>query len=290
MFFKRIVVGVDDHEGGRDAIALARRLADDEASVTLVHVYAVGVEAGDTAGARANHALELLERARAQTGIDAQLRVIAAEPPGRGLHEVAHELGADLLVVGSTRHGVLGRVLVGDDTHASLNGAPSAVAVAPSGYADHAPPIREVGVAYNETPESEHALAVGRTLAGELGAALSACEVVSLPSYIVPGLLVALGETIEGLVEQANEKLSSLEGVDAHAVYGVPAEELARYSASVDLLIVGSRDYGPLGRLVHGSTSQRLARAAHCPLLVLTRAARAAGDPGREASELAAAA
>ena len=43
---------------------------------------------------------------------------------------------------------------------------------------------------------------------------------------------------------------------------------------SLDLLIVGSRGYGPIGRLIHGSTSQQLAHTARCPLLVLTRTAR----------------
>jgi hypothetical protein len=59
------------------------------------------------------------------------------------------------------------------------------------------------------------------------------------------------------------------------------------YSASLDLLIVGSRDYGPVGRFVHGSTTQQLARTARCPLLVLTRAARGAEtqDASREARE-----
>jgi len=59
--------------------------------------------------------------------------------------------------------------------------------------------------------------------------------------------------------------------------YGVPAEELALYSASLDLSVVGSRGYGPIGRLVHGSTSQKLARTARCPLLVLPRWTAAAG-------------
>jgi len=36
------------------------------------------------------------------------------------------------------------------------------------------------------------------------------------------------------------------------------AEALDLYSGSLDLLVVGSRGYGPVGRLVHGSTSQRL--------------------------------
>ncbi|HUA71417.1 MAG TPA: universal stress protein, partial [Solirubrobacteraceae bacterium] len=49
--------------------------------------------------------------------------------------------------------------------------------------------------------------------------------------------------------------------------------ELTLYSASLDLLVIGSRGYGPLGRLVYGGVAQRLARTARCPLLVLTRPA-----------------
>ena len=67
---------------------------------------------------------------------------------------------------------------------------------------------------------------------------------------------------------------------------GDAAEELALYGASVDLLIVGSRGYGPIGRLVHGSTSQRLAHIARCPLLVLPRAAESAQDPDTAEAEL----
>ena len=69
--------------------------------------------------------------------------------------------------------------------------------------------------------------------------------------------------------------IAALGGVEPHAVYGQPAEELALYSASLDLLVVGARGYGPLGRLIHGSTSQQLAHTARCPLLVLTRAVHA---------------
>jgi nucleotide-binding universal stress UspA family protein len=64
---------------------------------------------------------------------------------------------------------------------------------------------------------------------------------------------------------------AGLGGVEPHAAYGQPAEELALYSASLDLLIVGAHGYGPVGRLIHGSTSQQLAHTARCPLLVLTR-------------------
>jgi len=38
-------------------------------------------------------------------------------------------------------------------------------------------------------------------------------------------------------------------------------------------MVIGSRGYGPIGRLAHPSTSRLLARSACCPLLVLTRSA-----------------
>jgi nucleotide-binding universal stress UspA family protein len=98
---------------------------------------------------------------------------------------------------------------------------------------------------------------------------------------------VPVGDWIGGLVQDARDRIAALGDVEPHAVYGQPAEELAMYSASLDLLVVGSRGYGPIGRLIHGSTSQQLAHSARCPLLVLTRAARAtetpeAADDGRD--------
>jgi nucleotide-binding universal stress UspA family protein len=49
----------------------------------------------------------------------------------------------------------------------------------------------------------------------------------------------------------------------------------ARLGDGVDLLIVGSRGYGPLYRLMHGSVSHYLVAHVACPLLILPRAAEA---------------
>jgi nucleotide-binding universal stress UspA family protein len=286
--FKNVVVGVDEYQGGRDAIALARRLVDEGGELTLAHVYSgvAHVWRGSSAAREAverERSLELLAKAREEAGVDAQVRAVGSSSAGRGLHVLAEADDADLLVVGSSRHGLLGRVLIGDDTRAALNGAPAAVAIAPAGYAHERGLMREVGVGYNGSAESEHALGVARRFAAEHGAKLSAFEAVSLPASVFAGGPAPLDGAIEEMVEAARERVSALEGVEPHAAYGRPAEELALYSASLDLLVVGSRDYGPIGRLVHGSTSQLLANAARCPLLVLTRAARAS----RSAGELA---
>jgi nucleotide-binding universal stress UspA family protein len=276
--FTTVLVGVDGHRGGRDALALAGQLLAHGGNLTLAHVYP-----GDPRLQRSapleykrvarERAVAVLSQARREAAVTPDLRSVESPSPGRGLHELAAATGADLLVVGSSHRGVLGRVLVGDDTHAALNGAPCAVAIAPSGYADRLVPIHEIGVAYNGSPESEHAVDVARVLAAEYGARLSACEAVALPVYAFVGGPVPVNGTADVLLTEARERIEALGGVEPHTGYGNVVDELSAYSTSVDLLVVGSRGYGPLGRLVHGSTSTRLARSARCPLLVLTRGA-----------------
>ena len=292
--FKNILVGLDRHGGGRDAIALSKKLLAGGGQLTLAHVYCAEALTwlGSPTEQQLERVAELLEQARKEAGVQAVLRSHESPSVGRGLHELCEATNPDLLVVGSSRLSLLDRVLLGDDTHAALNGAPCAIAIAPAGYAERPAAIREIGVAYTGSPESEHALAVARTLAGEHHAKLSAFEAVSLPGYALVGGGTPVADAINRLVEDARERIAALGGVEAHASYGVPAEELSLYSASLDLLVVGSRGYGPLGRLVHGSISQQLARTVRCPLLVLTRAARAAEGPdaAKDGRELATAA
>jgi len=278
--FTRIMVGVDEHAGGRDAIALAEMLLAPDGELTLAHVYTgtpaiahVATPSYDIA--EREQALKLLERAREQAQIEASLRCTASRSVGRGLHELAERETADLLVLGSCRRGHVGRVLVGDDTRAALNGAPCAVAIAPAGYSDEPRVTREVGVGYDGSPESAHALELAREISRDLGAKLSAFTTVSVPLSTLGSGPLSLSDAIDKLVSRARDRIAALGGVEAHAAYGETADELAVYSASLDLLIVGSRGYGPVGRLIHGSTSQRLARLARCPLVVLPRAVQA---------------
>lgn len=290
--FSDVIVGVDDRGGGRDGIPLAKTLMARSGRLTLAYVltsdplFYRGASAA-VAEAERTEATKLLEPARKRAGIEAELRCEWWPSVGRGLHEIADELSGDLVVVGSSSRGVLGRVLIGDDTHASLNGARCAVAIAPAGYGDDSGPIRDVGVGYDGSPESEAALEVARAIAREQGARLSACQAVSIPTTALgPGPL-PLSENIDRLVGEAQERLDVFEGVDARAVYGSPAEALAVYTDRVDLLIVGSRGYGPVGRLVHGSTGSRLARSARCPLLVLPRSAVLATSRDAQSDEAA---
>ncbi len=265
--FENVLVGVDGRPNGRDAIALAAQLVDADGKLTLVHVHHSEVTE------ELEDCRELLEQERAQAGVRAELLSVVASTPGRGLHEQADQLGADLLVVGSCSRGAFGRAMLGNDTRAALNGAGCAVAVAPSGYAQHPAPLATVGVAYNGSPESIAALALARELAAPNRASVRALEVVSIPSIAYTGIIPpALGESIEAMLQQAIGRMEGLSEVQGHAVYGLAGEELAKFGDEVDLLVVGSRGYGPVRRLVLGSTSDYLQRHGRCPLLVLPRA------------------
>ena len=285
--FNNVIVGIDDEEGGRDAIALAKLLAAEGGELTLAQVYqgdsAVSRRSNpDYESAQHDRIRELLETRRTEAGVDAKLRWYGSPSVGRGLHELAEVTGADLLVIGSSRRGLLGRVLTGDDTRAALNGAPCSVAIAPTGYCHEPAAMREIGVGYDGSPESHAALALARLVAAEHHARLSAFQAVATPAYLCLGHLMSAAPVeavrIPREVEQARERIARLGGVEPHSAYGDPVEELTLYSASVDLLVIGSRGYGPLGRLVYGGVAQRLARTARCPLLVLTRSARAPAD------------
>jgi nucleotide-binding universal stress UspA family protein len=286
--FKNVLVGVDGRPGGRDAIALASRLTDPDGKLTLVHVHSGELRPSHaiTPGLiseECENAHELLEQERAAADIDAELVSVVSMSPGRGLHEQAEEQHADLIVVGSCSHGALGRAMLGDDTRAALNGASCAVAVAPLGYAEHPTAIAKVGVAYNSSPESEAALATARTLAKSSGAAVRALEVVMIPTVAYTGIMPpAIGESIDVMLQEATSRMSKLPDAEGRAVYGLAGEELAAFGDQVDILVVGSRGYGPIKRLVLGSTSDYLQRHARCPLLVLPRTAP---NPAKDARE-----
>jgi nucleotide-binding universal stress UspA family protein len=272
--FRQVIVGVDGGPTGRDAVAVAKLLVGPDTRLVLAHVHelspvrgasgAYGVEENEEARA-------LLEAERAATGVEAELLTVTASTVGRGLHYIAESQDADLLVVGSSMRSFAGRVLVGDITRASLVGAPCAVAVAPLEYAADAAPIARIGVGYDGTPESEAALAFARELAAQHGAKLSALLVVQPPSYAGIVRSVARVEANEQELAEAKKEIDALEGVEGHVELGLAGEELAAFGARVDLLIVGSRGYGPIRRLIFGSTSGHLASNARCPLLVLPR-------------------
>jgi nucleotide-binding universal stress UspA family protein len=268
----RIVVGVDRRQGGRDALALAALLRSVcGGELVAVYVYqfdrSVSLDEADAVEAGLyEEMLAELAQELARAGVPARPVVVADALAGRALQAIAEREGAGAIVVGAPHRAGADRILGGDVAAGTMRGAPCAVAVAPPGFADAERGLADVGVGFDGSAESREALRLAGRVARASGAAL---HVVSVAS---------------GLVRE-HEAAAFAEGGDYEHVEGGPAAELARRSAGLDLLVVGSRAHGPVRRLLLGSTSTRLVREASCPVLVVPRpvalsAAEARVGPG----------
>jgi nucleotide-binding universal stress UspA family protein len=286
--FDRIVIGVDDREGGRDALALADTLARATAG-TLVAVRAYPHEkhpshpvvGGFEETLRADANAEL-QRILSEEGVAAQRVVVGDSSIARALQHAAEEDDAGLLVVGSTHRGHVGRVLAGGVTASVLHHAPCPVAVAPRGFAEDPRELKTIAVGFDGSNESQAALALATELAKAAGASLRVLSVVAVAVPVAyPG-----GFERDWVDERERAGLAEVDRACAiageHGVVasgetavGSPAEELAGLSGEVDLLVVGSRGFGPVKRLLLGSTSDRLVREAACPVIAVPRPADA---------------
>ena len=71
------------------------------------------------------------------------------------------------------------------------------------------------------------------------------------------------------------EKLGDDVSIEAEALVGDPADVLVDLSQRIDLLICGSRGFGPVRGVVLGSVTRRVIAEAHCPVIVIPRGVRA---------------
>jgi nucleotide-binding universal stress UspA family protein len=249
----------------------------------------LAVAAGELTGARviaasavAWHTDEVARRLdELHRDLGVETRMIEDLSAARAMHTLANNLEAALVVVGSTNRGRTGRVLIGSTAEAMLQGAPCPVAVAPHAWVKRA--IQTIAVGFVDSPEGHVALATAHALAARVSANLRVIAALhpsgGFDAARSPGLRPQRGALLEGrdrteikaAVERAVAALPG--GVDVTTEFHVddPGEVLERVSAHVDLLICGSRGYGPLRAVLLGGVSHRLVRDAACPVLILPR-------------------
>jgi nucleotide-binding universal stress UspA family protein len=165
--------------------------------------------------------------------------------------------------------------LLGDDADRVFGAARCPVAIAPPGAASIGA-VRRIGVGYDGSEESKQALTGAREIARRVGAPIEALAVVSLQDIPdgepIPENWPDVARTLMG---DRRRQLAGLGDIQGDVTYGDPGDELLAFSEQVDLLLVGSRSDGPLGRLLNGSSSHFLARRARCALVVIPRRAGA---------------
>jgi nucleotide-binding universal stress UspA family protein len=271
-----ILIGVDATARSEDAIALARRLAPAVDGDLIVAAVTPDHEEGH---ATVRRMAGLLEPGLAPERIRAA--IVPGPSPAQGLHELAAAEGAALIIVGSTHTGRLGRVRPGSTGERLLQGAPCAVAVAPHGYRTKLDgPLRTIGVAYNGSREADCALATALALAETTGAHVQAITVIPLERYGTPPYARA---ELEAAMRTALEDGVAGTAAETVVLDGRPWAALATASSDLDLLIAGSRGYGPLRAVITGGTSGPLIHHAHCPVVVVPRGVDAPLHQGEQA-------
>lgn len=277
----RLLVGYDGSDGGRDALELTRVLGGATgASVLVTTVLLYGplpIPYEILEEEEGERAQPLFEEAKRRLGdLEVETRAFGGGSPAGVINDLAEREGIDTIVVGSPHRGPIGRTLIGSVADGLLHGAPCEVFVAPRGYAaeEHGP-FRTIAVAYDDTPEAEAALKRAEAIALACRATI-VVYTVTAPPTVVPGAAgyapatpPDAGAIVTRTVKAVDERLAAT----GRALSGPPGPTIvgACEEVGADLLVAGSRGYGPVLRVLLGSVSTHLAHRAPCPVLVVPR-------------------
>jgi nucleotide-binding universal stress UspA family protein len=288
----KVLIGVDGSDRSEDAVAFGRALALAAGAPVILAMahqteprqprldgapaYAGLREEAETMLAR--YALMLLDVG------DVERRLLADHSPARALKATAEQAGAGIIVVGSSHVGRLGRVLPGSTAERLLHGAPCPVAVVPVGFQGHGLPENPViGCGFQATDDGAAALGAAEELALALGGSLQVTQVVEPPSHLydtgemplnMPELDAKMrADADRALTERVAHLSARLHHVEGTIHVGRPADRLIALTEAVDLMVVGSRGYGPLKAVLLGGVSGQLIRSAACPVIVIPRGA-----------------
>jgi len=282
---KKLIIGYDESEQSEDAIELGRVLCDvigaEPVLVSSMSPLHPSVESFGPDAARTYRRLELEDTCEKRLeGRCVDVRVTVGPSAGRDLTAAADDLDAVCLVVGSCHRGSVGRVALGSVGNSLIHGAPCAVAIAPRGYSSDPSPLLEIGVAFDGTPESWAALETGIGLAEQTHGRLSVVTVSDFTEHATATAfsVLAAGELSNADREEKRRVLDLAlarvpEGmaVNDRLLSGSPGPVLAEASDDFDLLIIGSKGYGPVRRTFAGSVATHVLHHAGSAVMVLPR-------------------
>jgi nucleotide-binding universal stress UspA family protein len=261
---EHVLAGYVDDPGGREALALARTIAEVTGTRLTVAVVHSPERAASVVEAQAalRHAADLLE------GLPADLVTHESRSASRGLSVLASRTGADLIVIGSPPGGAHGRINLGGTADHLLHASPQTVLLTPAGHRPSGAPQR-ITVAYVRRPQCEEAVM----------AAASASVRLDVPLRLVTLALAGadeepLRDDLALAIRLAGQS-SGLDADEIRAAIGEGDDVAAAVEdlewAEGDLLVCASSEDAPVHRVFLGETAFKMVRAAPCPVAVLPR-------------------
>ncbi len=289
-----IAVAYTAQDSGTSALELASMLSRsiDEPLVVAVVVttpHAAGAPElvdGNYLGPLTAWGQSVLDRARAglPPGISATFEVRVAPSIPVGLLEVATDVDASALVLGSSGKGPLGRISLGSVTNRLAHSAALPVLLAPRGYrSTSSSHVRRVSIGVGGSAGVAHVAAVGAQVAEAAGATLRAVSFAVRPPKRLYGSVEESADEL--VVEQWVERTKS--ALRAEVEDGDPAlaERLARtlvvgegisWAKAIadvewrdgDLLVIGPSSSAPAARLFLGSRASKILRSSPVPVFM----------------------
>jgi nucleotide-binding universal stress UspA family protein len=290
----RIVIGYDGSEASEDAVAFGLTWCRSTGDVPIVatvypeeHPLGLGRVDVEFATYVREQAEIIQDKARATVGDAALYRNVASTSAAHGLADLAEDAEAVMVIMGTAQETGPTRVLLGSSTERLLHGATVPVTVVPPGWRQSAPDrISRIGVAYLDTRDGREALRMAVRVALRIPAQLTLYSVLGQSSerysYLVgrtdeqaflDKARASYGKAMEfaaaGVPPELEPRTVILEGPVVESLAALGPDD-------VDVLVCGSRGYGPVRRVLLGGVSSRLIRRARLPVTVVPRATTAA--------------
>ena len=202
-----------------------------------------------------------------------------------GLMELVEEHDADLVVVGSSSSGLLGRVALGSVTEWLVHRAAVPVAIAPRGYPLSPVPIKRLTVAYGGAADVVGLIRSCAELARQWSVRLRIASFTVRPPTTFGGSIERSAEnlviqqwtrkTMAAALKQLNEARTNVAIPDVDVVmgagtdWGEAVDDIAWESG--DMLLLGSGAAGPMAQVFLGSAASKILRHAPVPAMILPR-------------------
>lgn len=278
-----VLVALKPFDGGDSSIAMARWLSERRhAELQAVGVLEMG-DAGTAVAGFPAFSEEYYQRERDEVAKDLRARIsspgdggpvridVVEGAPGSTVAHAAAERDASTIVIGTGRHGMLGRFLYGERALDVVRSAECAVLVVPP---EAEPPVKRAIVAVDFSRASVRAAAeVAEML--RAGGQLTLVHVASAarqPEGPTAGLEEDDERRVSALLTRFADVLPQcpLVRVDAVTLRGDVVGALLRYAEEqeVELIACGRRRHSLVQRLLVGSVSTALIRGAPCCVLV----------------------
>ena len=280
--------------GGRDALSLGRMLArTGDVTLTVCVVVPQTWDYPSLARVDAEYAAFLNQYAEdaiaeAREFLDDTVRAeyTSTSSASEGLIATAAEKDAALIVLGSARHGPLGRITVGGIANEMLHISPVPVALSPRGYRPSSGArLRRVTCAFSGSTQSRSAFDAAVQLSSRHGVPLRLATLVVRDRQMYPSQVgydaerLVIEQWRQQALEAQREALAMLPdggvGVESGVFSGRDWEDALDSLPweEGEVLVVGSSRLGPVARVFLGSNSVKIVRSSPVPVLVIPRGA-----------------